>query len=414
LNITVSRGRLLVILTLVLLAAVSISAVLPGGVLGAASEPPGEQVEKPVPLLKAVEFLDLAYHVSSTIGTVTIGHEQKSVTFLWGSREAFIDGKVTLLKQKVALQDDVIFVSGDAVDLLIRELLGTPLRWRYEKGTFSLQKPPERPQGPYEKRLPTAQTASASPTLDGGRNRYLSEAIGAIVIDPGHGGKDPGGIGVKELREKDIVLSVSQELNRELTRRFRDMEIVMTRTDDSFLSLEERGAVANRIEPHLNPIFISVHANVSFAPETAGYETYFLSLEPLGERARDVSYRENSVLDFEFENGDDHLQDILNHLVDIEYRRESRLLASHIQGGLERRMGGESENRGVKGAFFYVLKESKMPAVLVEIGFVTNKAEAQRMLETDYQRRIARGIADGIEEFVSAFLKTEGFTRFQD
>jgi N-acetylmuramoyl-L-alanine amidase len=401
-------------LAAVLLSAVLPAAMLPAAVLLAASEPPGEQVDESVPLLEAVEFLDLDYRVSSTIGTVTVEHEEKSVTFLWGSREAYVDGSIIILKQRVDVQDDVIFVSGDAVDLLIRELLGTPLRWHYEKGVFSLEETPTRAQGPYERRIQTAQTASASPTLDGGRERYLPGAIGAIVIDPGHGGKDPGGIGVEGLREKDIVLGVSLELNKELIRRFRDMEIVLTRTDDRFLSLEERGAVANGIEPHLNPIFISVHANVSFAPDTAGYETYFLSLEPLGDRARDVSYRENSVLDFEIENTDDHLQEILNHLVDIEYRRESRLLASHIQSGLERRVGAESDNRGVKGAFFYVLKESKMPAVLVEIGFVTNKVEAQRMLDADYQRRIARGIADGIEEFVSSFRKTEGFTRFHD
>jgi len=417
LNITASRSRVLCVLTgplsmLLLAVPVLLLAVLVlrSAVLLAASAPPGEQVEEPVPLIEAVSFFDLEYHVSSTIGTVTVEREGKSVIFILGSSSAFVDGHVVLLRDAVRMRDEVIHVSGDVVDLLVQELLSNPVRWRYEDGSFSVQETSSRSRGPYEKRIPTAQSASASPTLRSDR-RTLNGTIGAIVIDPGHGGKDPGGIGVNELREKDIVMDVSLKLQKELSRRFRTVNIMLTRTSDDFLSLERRGAVANGIEPGLNPIFISVHANVSFAPNTVGYETYFLSLEPFGDRARDVAHRENSVLDFEVENSDDYLTKIMNHLVDIQYRRESRLLASHIQTGLERRVGVESENRGVKGAFFYVLKESKMPAVLVEIGFVTNEVEAKHLLENEYQQRIARGIADGVEEFMTAFQKTEGFTK---
>jgi N-acetylmuramoyl-L-alanine amidase len=184
----------------------------------------------------------------------------------------------------------------------------------------------------------------------------------------------------------------------------------MTRSDDVFLTLEERGSIANDVDPTRNPIFISVHANVSFAEPTQGYETYYLSLEAVGEKARDVASRENSVLSFETEGESGYVEEIINRLVDIQYRRESMLLAEYIQGGLDRRVGAEGMNRGVKGAYFYVLKESKMPAVLVEIGFVTNREEALRLQEPDYQERIARGISDGIEAFLTAFEKSEGFT----
>jgi N-acetylmuramoyl-L-alanine amidase len=410
LNITASRNRVLYVLTGTLSTLCAAVLVLRSSVLLAASAPPGQQVEDPVPLIEAVSFFDLAYQVSSTIGTVTVEREGKSVIFVLGSSSAFVDGRVVLLRDAVHIRNGVILVSGDGVDLLVRELCANPVRWRYDDGAFFLQDASSRSRGSSDKRIPTAQTALASPSLRSDR-RAFNSTIGAIVIDPGHGGKDPGGIGVNELHEKDIVLDVSLKLQKELSRRFRTVNVMLTRTSDDFLSLERRGAAANGIESGLNPIFISVHANVSFATNTAGYETYFLSLEPFGDRARDVAYRENSVLDFEVENSDDHLTEIMNHLVDIQYRRESRLLASYIQTGLERRVGAESENRGVKGAFFYVLKESKMPAVLVEIGFVTNKVEAKHLLEDEYQQRIARGIADGVEEFMTTFQKTEGFTK---
>ena len=169
--------------------------------------------------------------------------------------------------------------------------------------------------------------------------------------------------------------------------------------------------MANSIDPGKNPIFISIHANVSFSSKTRGYETFYLSLEAVGDDAREVAARENSVLDFEIENSDDYVSEIINRLVDIEYRRESMRMAEYIQDGIERYVETGSKNRGVKSAFFYVLKESKMPAVLVEVGFLTNEVEAELLQKNDYQTRIVRGVADGIEKFVAAFEETEGFTR---
>lgn len=382
-------------------------------VLLAASAPPEEGGYETVPLLKVVEFFDLEYRFSSSVGIVRLEHGGKSVTLILGSCEVFTGDSVQFLQHGVTIQGDAIVVSDDAVDLLIRELLDQPVRWQYERGEFSVQEAQGRTRGPKRTGVSPTQNASAALTVEQ-RGRPVVGDIGAIVIDAGHGGKDPGGIGVRDLHEKDIVLEVSLELKRELGRRFRNKEIVLTRESDTFLSLEERGLVANGIDPGINPIFISVHANVSHAQNTSGFETYYLSLEPFGEKARDVASRENSVLDFETERASDYIQEIMNHLVDVEYRRESMLLAEYIQGGLERRISNESENRGVKGAFFYVLKESKMPAVLVEIGFVTNDEEAMRLQQSDYQKRIARGISDGIEEFVTAFEKTEGFTMFRE
>jgi N-acetylmuramoyl-L-alanine amidase len=186
---------------------------------------------------------------------------------------------------------------------------------------------------------------------------------------------------------------------------------LITREKDEFVSLEERGKIANDTDPDENTIFISIHANASFNKSTFGYETYFLSLDPIDEAARDVASMENSVLTYETDDYSDYLTEIINRIVDVEYRRESMKLAENIQKSLRGTIGNDSADRGVKSAFFYVLKASKMPAVLVEIGFLTNKDEVLKMIQSDYQKRIARGIAEGINDFILLFRKTEGFTK---
>ena len=203
---------------------------------------------------------------------------------------------------------------------------------------------------------------------------------------------------------------MAEELKRELVKKIKGKKILITREKDRFVSLEERGKIANDTDPDENTIFISIHANASFNKNTFGYETYFLSLDPIDEAARDVASMENSVLIYETDNDSEYLTEIINRIVDVEYRRESIKLAESIQKSLRGTIGNDSADRGVKSAFFYVLKSSKMPAVLIEIGFLTNKDEALKMIQSDYQKRIARGIAEGINDFILLFRKTEGFT----
>ena len=345
---------------------------------------------------------------------LTVEHAGSRIVYILGSREVYAGKKVLFLKEQLELRDGVIHASPGAVDMFVYHVAGRPYAWVYDGELFVIQQPRSRENMHREMGASGATASAARYPEHTGRDDRSSIEIGeidAIVIDAGHGGKDPGGIGSDELHEKDIVLDVALELKKDLRRRFRGKEILLTRRDDTFHSLEDRGRMANGIDPVKNPIFISIHANVSFSTNSRGYETYFLSLDAVGDDARDVASRENSVLNFEIEDSNDYIGEIINRLVDIEYRRESMLLAEYIQSGLEHRVGSESKARGVKGAFFYVLKESKMPAVLVEIGFVTNEEEAVLLQQSDYQKRIARGISDGVEEFIKAFNKTEGFTR---
>lgn len=351
-----------------------------------------------VPLLEVIEYFDLEYRYSGTSGTVDIQKDGRSILFAVGSKRVFIGDRIVHLVDPVYEEGGVLYVPSDGVDAIMKNLLHRTPRWIYAEGSFSADRLSAQP------RSQSKRTTSGLPP----RHRY---EIQAIVIDPGHGGKDPGGMGYNNVREKDIVLGVAKEIERLLKSQGTGKLIVMTREDDSFVSLEERGRRANEIDPEKNPIFVSIHANVSYDSKSMGYESYFLSLHPLDETARDVASRENAVLNFEVTNYDNYLQEIINRIVDIEYRRESMKLAGYIQERMKTAIGKESVDRGVKSAFFYVLKAAKMPSVLVEIGFVTNKEEVARLKSSEYKKRVAEGVVEGIDLFVKRFLKTEGFTQ---
>jgi len=362
-----------------------------------------------IPLLKVIEYFDYDYRFSSTTGTLTVEYEDSSMVYILGSREVYAGEKVLFLHKQLEFRGGVVYAHPETVDMFVRHVTGRPHTWSYDGQLFSIQTTRSREGIRREAGTPTY---GASASVD--RGEQSAGGIGeidAIIIDAGHGGKDPGGIGHSQLYEKDIVLDVAKELKKDLHRRFRRKDILLTRSDDTFISLEERGSMANSIDPGKNPIFISIHANVSFSSKARGFETFYLSFEAVGDDAREVAMRENSVLDFEIKDAGDYIGEIINRLVDIEYRRESMLLAEYIQEGVEHYVDSGSKNRGVKSAFFYVLKESKMPAVLVEIGFLTNEEEATLLQQTDYRKRIVRGVADGVEEFITAFDETKGFTK---
>jgi N-acetylmuramoyl-L-alanine amidase len=354
-----------------------------------------------VPFDVVVEQFDLDFSFDAATGMVTLGKEGKQARLVPGTNEMYVQSDIIHLSSPVRIDDGMVLIPVEGVDVIIRRVFGKPVRWSYADGRFAV--------GP-------DAVSSQSVPIGTKQKRRTSETGGefdiqAIIIDPGHGGKDPGGVGRNGIKEKDIVLDVSLALYEELRRKFRDKKILITRETDVFLSLEERGRFANTIGPDENALFISVHANASFDMDTQGFETYYLSLSPIDEEARKVASMENSVLTFEYDNYDDYLVEIINRIVDIEYRRESMRLASYIQKQLKTVIGKESVDRGVKSAFFYVLKSSKMPGALVEIGFVTNGEESMKMLQGEYQKKIARGITEGISDFISEFKRTEGFTK---
>jgi N-acetylmuramoyl-L-alanine amidase len=352
-----------------------------------------------VPAAAVIEGLDYDFDFDTSAGTLEIKNDGNRAIFVLDTNKVLINNRARFLKSATTINDGQVLIPSDGIDMIIVHLARSRPSWVYENGLFVLHEA----GGMREKHQQNTYGTIA-------RKKYPYD-IQVIVIDPGHGGKDPGGIGYNGIEEKDIVLEVAKELKKELQRKYRGKEIIMTREKDVFVSLEERGEIANRIKPEKNPVFISIHANVGFKTDSIGYESYFLSVTPFDEGAREVAQMENSVLNFEIENHNEYIKEIINRIVDIEYRRESAKLAQFIQNRLKSTAGLKSQDRGAKGAFFYVLKAARMPAVLVEIGFVTNKEEALNMQRPDYQKKLAKGIAEGIGDFITTFNRTEAFTK---
>lgn len=221
--------------------------------------------------------------------------------------------------------------------------------------------------------------------------QQLGLGVRKIVIDPGHGGKDPGAMafGVKE---KDVVLNVSQKISRILHEKF-NYEVVLTRSSDSYIPLEERTAIANTEKADL---FVSIHVNAHPDKTIGGVETYFLNLATDAHAMR-VAARENATSTHNI----GELEDILSNLMNNSKIDESARLAQFVQAHLASGLGTyQPHDHGVKQAPFYVLIGAEMPAILVEISFITNPFEAELLQNTSYLESIAIQIAQGIAAYV--------------
>lgn len=225
--------------------------------------------------------------------------------------------------------------------------------------------------------------------------RQLALGVRTIVIDAGHGGKDPGAIGaVKGVQEKDLVLDMAKRLAKKLKART-GCSVILTRTGDRFLSLEERPAQANTKRGDL---FISIHANATCNTEAQGIETYFLNLatdaDAVALAARENATSQKSISD---------LQGILKDLLRNAKVEESSRLARRVQESMVKTVSGKHPkvvDKGVKQAPFYVLLGAQMPAILVETGFITNDEECRRLMDEKYQDMLCEGIAEGVAAYI--------------
>ena len=256
------------------------------------------------------------------------------------------------------------------------------------------------------------QSSSADPDEDHDQDEPVSPKAGTIinasdlakqfqlgvkriVIDPGHGGQDAGAPGFeKGVHEKDVVLALSKKLAERIEKEL-GVEVIMTRSDDTFITLEERTQIANKKKADL---FISIHTNASLNKQAYGIETYFLNLaqdkDSVAVAARENATSEKNISD---------LQSILDSLMRNTKITESSKLATYVQESLVRNLGKSYDhinNKGVKQAPFYVLLGARMPAILVETSFISNERECKRLTDAEYQDRICDAIVDGVRAYV--------------
>lgn len=240
-----------------------------------------------------------------------------------------------------------------------------------------------------------AQPAVAEKKVKSPKKTLVSK-IRRIVVDPGHGGHDPGAVGPGGLQEKDVVLAIGLKL-RELFKEELGLDVVMTRATDVFIPLEERTAIANKVGADL---FVSVHANAAANRQASGIETYYLNLAKTDKVAQLAAKENGTSLEKV-----SVLQAILFDLMANYKLNDSAHLADEVQKSLHKKVRSrhsDVKNLGVKQGPFYVLVGASMPSILVETAFLSNPAEEVRLKDPAYQDMAAEGILDGVRSYITS------------
>jgi N-acetylmuramoyl-L-alanine amidase len=231
--------------------------------------------------------------------------------------------------------------------------------------------------------------------------RVATTPLKLMVIDAGHGGHDPGATGPTGLMEKELVLDVARRVARLVSEQL-GTKVLLSRDGDHFVPLRDRTSFANRAQAD---VFVSIHANAHREAASEGVETYFLSSEATDNASRQVAALENSVIQLEKPaakgRGGDLVKTILWDLAQSEFQEESSRLAEVVQDSMTATL--RIPSRGVKQAGFYVLGGAAMPAILIEIGFVTNPKEERKLRDNRYRDEIARAIVAGLSEYKRAW-----------
>ncbi len=254
--------------------------------------------------------------------------------------------------------------------------------------------PPKTPKTPAEKPAHPPQPTAAGYSMA----RQLGLGIRRVVLDPGHGGQDPGAIGRKGQKEKDVVLAVSAELKSLLVAA--GLEVTMTRESDIAVPLENRTVIANQQKADL---FVSIHANANRNRKKKGVQTFYLNFSP-DPQVNEVAALENATSTKTIGEMQDTLKKIVQNSKILESRDLAQKIHRNLIKSLSRHYSG-IESLGVRGGPFWVLIGGEMPSVLVEISHLSNAQEEERLRSRAYQKQVALGIYEGIQEYIRSLGK---------
>ena len=283
-----------------------------------------------------------------------------------------INDKAYQLQNNVFQRKEEYYVPLDDLLTLLTQQTNTDYSMDYASMSISL--------GSVIQKIPIVETTD----LNKEKKKWQFDTI---IIDPGHGGKDPGSVGYKGTKEKDIVLDVSKRLARKIQKNLR-VKTILTRDEDVFIRLQDRTKFANTNEGDL---FISIHVNSNESKKPYGFETYLLR-PGKNQEAINVALRENAVIELEgnkFEKLTDE-QLIQATIAQSGFVQYSEQFAALIQEEIDKRV--QSRNRGVKQAGFYVLMGASMPNVLIELGYISNPNEEKKLNSSSYRDMLATSI----------------------
>jgi N-acetylmuramoyl-L-alanine amidase len=348
-----------------------------------------EAVARGYPALPVSALGSLGAELSFGGGEAQARWGEAEIRFRADSREVQAGGRTFTLRQPVYSAGGVLYVPTEffvehladassgavSVDPLARRARGEPV---------AASRPARAEPAPPPAAAPVTQ-ASTRPA-----RRPL------VVLDAGHGGRDPGARGPAGTLEKDVTLAVTRRLYQ-ILRADPNLEVRMTRDRDTLIALRDRPGMANRWrQPEQPALFMSIHANAHENRAAYGFETFFLS-DAITEDARRVEAMENAAVQFEEPRDRTPLDFIMHDLRQNQYLRESSDWAQLVQNRLAQVHPGH--NRGVKQARFAVLNGAFMPAVLVELGFITNREEERMLRDPQKQEAFARQLAESVRDF---------------
>jgi len=344
-----------------------------------------------VKLAELSRFLKIESGYDINTGRVKLYNRGNRSVVAPGYHFIIINGSLVRSRHPVVKKDGCLYLPEKTALMLVSTMSpGKKLVRKKNQYTAAVVK--KRPAAPVER-----------------RTRKKKFPVSFIIIDAGHGGKDPGAIGKGGLKEKDITLKISRLVRDNLKRSLKGVSIIMTRYSDKFIELSRRTETGNRrLRKNNNGIFLSIHINASISSRISGYETYFLSRNPSNEAARSTAALENNVIVYEAGKSKKKYGDIeyiVAHMMTAQIQRESSMLAGAVQQGMARK-NRKFKNRGVRKADFFVLRGALMPAVLVEVGFITNTRESRYLKRGSHQQEIAAGISAGILNFLKKYNST--------
>ena len=326
--------------------------------------------------------------------SVPIGAQDKNILSLAGDLGAVLEWDPLRDAGVISFGDDRISIAVGTDSALINYRLKVQID------------PPTRKGGGVW--LTTAAVGAIGDAVQKDRLAHAGEHLRVqyVLLDPGHGGKDGGAVGSVAsgkkqvpLMEKDVTLSVGHALAALLRDGFPDKEVILTRSDDTFVSLEDRVVIANSLLEKTKDtiLYVSIHANTSpFNKTASGFEVWCLP----------PSY-ERTLVD-EKAAGKENLDilPILNSMREEEISLESTILAQNLLSGLDASIGQKSGDRGMRQNDWYVVRNARMPAVLTEVGFVSNPDEAARLAEPSYLNEVAQGMYSGLKIFIQGFERS--------
>lgn len=344
-----------------------------------------------------------------------------SITFNIGSALVQINDKTVLMDMPAELITGRVFIPVKFIKDRFPQVFSVMVSWDKNNKKLTIDNKEVTPPVPLtntptiEKYFPLSSTRTEQPEE---KPQYKSKIpiiisgtmtekfkIKTIIIDPGHGGQDPGA-SRNGILEKDVNLDMAKRLAQLLINKLPDVKVILTRDGDYFVPLRERTGFANYKKGNL---FVCIHANAAFSKYASGFEVYYLSPDASAtdETARALAAIENNVVNFEkeknFAKETDYTQLILGGLAQQEFINESIELAGIIQNTVCKNL--QLEDRGIKSAFFWVLKDAMMPAVLIETGFISNPYEAEKLNSERFKNEMAHSICESIIKYKSLYEK---------